>query len=362
MKFLIQLLCISISFASFAQEKEDWLAFYNQDSTKIGFKDTKGNVKIEARFQPFMTQQVFRNVIAVQETVSDGKTECYYLNKNGKKFGKDSLYVFDFEYASEKEEKIKFRDPKTDKVGFFDIQGKVVIPAEYNDTTDFNTGIAIGIKGAEKKRWHKDSQHQNCDHWSWVGGKTVAINAKNQVLFEVPSTKDLSYTIDYSKFEINKKVDNEIYTSYQASDGNTYSFYSPERDFKKWFENQFLPDFRKNKKILPVYYFDLISVSDNDDPQYPTVWKNHHKKEFISRHAKRIDAYFTHFLEKKLSLSYFASTLTNALYYAENIRPKEDLSKNICISFHFSKGNFENQYHFEFTKIGEQFYLTSVPE
>ena len=108
MKFLIQLLCISISFASFAQEKEDWLAFYNQDSTKIGFKDTKGNVKIEARFQPFMTQQVFRNVIAVQETVSDGKTECYYLNKNGKKFGKDSLYVFDFEYASEKEEKIKF--------------------------------------------------------------------------------------------------------------------------------------------------------------------------------------------------------------------------------------------------------------
>ena len=364
MKFLVQFLCMLLSFSSFAQEKEDWFAFYNKDSTKIGFKNIKGEVKIEAKFTPFMMEQVFKNVIAVMEEVSKQKTEIYYLNKNGKKFGKDSVYIFDFQYASEKEGKIKFRDPKTDRVGFFDINGKVVIPAEYNDARDFNNGIAIAIKGAQKTRWHKNADHQEaeCDHWSWTGGKTLVINTKNLILFEMPEKKDHSYTIDYSKFELNQKVDNDIYTSYKASDGNTYAFYSPEKDFKKWFETQFLPDFRKNKKVLPAYYFDLISLSDNDDPKHQTAWKNHHKKEFLKQYGKKNDAYFAHFLEKKLSLSYSASEFTNALYYSENILPKEDLSKNTTISFHFIKKNITDQYHFEFTKIGNQFYITSTPQ
>ena len=49
-KNLFILLLIAVFSNSFAQKNDIWASFYNHDSTKIGFKDKLGNVKIEPKF------------------------------------------------------------------------------------------------------------------------------------------------------------------------------------------------------------------------------------------------------------------------------------------------------------------------
>lgn len=364
MKNCIQLFLILFSTFCFGQKDENWYAFYNSDSTKIGFKDVNGKIKIEPKFENvMMSTDVFKDVIAVWEYQKNYGGEQYYLNKEGKKFGKDSLYVFDFSFAKESEGKIKFRDAKTDKVGFFDKNGKVVIPAVYNDGGDFTNGIAIVIKDASKKRWEPEGEkHEGgCDHWSWSGGNTLAINTNNKELFEIPDYDDYSYSIDYSRFKLNEKVDPEIYTSYKATDGNTYSFYSPEKDFNKWFETVFIPDFKKNKTVLPKYFYELISVDDNDDPKSNSAWKNHRKKDYLKKNQKRIDVVFSQLISGVYQKNVHWETSMSYLYFSENQLPKEDLKNNIVISFLARpETNFSTSNSFQFTKIGDSFYITSA--
>lgn len=364
MKGLTPLFLLLFSVFCFGQKDTNWYSFYNSDSTKIGFKDAEGKVKIEPNFEnAMMSTDVFKEVIAVWDYGKNYSGEQYYLNKNGKQFGKDSLYVFDFSFAKESEGKIKFRDPKTDKVGFFDKNGKVVIPAAYNDAGDFQNGIAIAIKGAHKQSWKPegDTHEGGCNHWSWSGGKTLAINTNNRELFEIPDYDDYSYSIDYSKFKLNEKVDLEVYTSYQATDGNTYSFYSPEKDFNKWFETVFLPDFKKNKTVLPQYFYELISVDDNDDQKSNSAWKNHRKKEYLERNKKRIDEVFNQLVLGAYQKNVHWETSMSYLYFSENELPKEDLKNNTVISFLARpETDYSTSNSFQFTKIGDSFYITSA--
>lgn len=365
MRVFIQIFLILFSTFCFGQKDTNWYAFYNSDSTKIGFKDAEGKIRIEPKFeQAMMSTDVFKEVIAVWNYGENYSGEQYYLNKNGRKFGKDSLYVFDFSFVKESEGKIKFRDTKTDKVGFFDKNGKVVIPAMYNDAEDFSNGIAIVIKGAHKQSWKSEGEkHEGgCDHWSWSGGKTLAISTNNKELFEIHDYNDYSYSIDYSQFKLNEKVDPEIYTSYKATDGNTYSFYSPEKDFNKWFETVFLPDFKKNKTVLPQYFYELISVDDNDNPQYQTAWKNHHKIEYLKKNQKSIDEVFNLLISGIYHKSVSWETLSNHSYFPENELPKDDLRNNTVISFYCrAENDYSATNSFQFTKIGDSFYITSAP-
>jgi hypothetical protein len=364
MRILFQLTFIFFSFFCFAQEDTNWYTFYNSDSTKIGFKDSNGNIKIEPKFESYFTEPIFKNVTIVSEKIADKEWKNYYLNKQGKIFGIDSIYIFDFEYAKESEGKIKFRDPKTDKVGFFDKNGKVVIPAVYNDARDFSKGLAIVIKNAHKERWEPEGQkHEGgCDHWSWQGGKTFAINHLGKELFEILPNNDYSFSIDYGNVKINEKTDPNIYTSYKGTDGNIYSFSSPEKDFNVWFENIFFPDFKKNKTILPEYFYDLISVAVNDNPKEQTAWKNHKKSDYLQSKAKLINQIFENLNTGKLKKNVSWETLSNNSYYPQNELPKTDLTKNTVVSVSFNEENdYSSDRSFQFTKIGDSFYITSAP-
>jgi len=347
----------------FAQENTDWYAFYNADSTLIGYKDAKGNVKIKPKFEAFMPSEIFKNVISVIEP-KNGKWEQYYLNKKGEKFGKDSVYISDYEPANESDGKIKFRDYKTDKVGFFDFDGKVVIPALYDDADDFHGGLAVVLKDGKRWCWDNNSEDlENCEHVGWVDFKTFMINAENEILFEIPEQKDFSFTIDWSKFKINEEVDSEIYTSLTGSDGNIYSFYSPEKDFNKWFEKVFIEDFKTYKTVLPKYFYALVAVTDNDDPKSPTVWKNHAREEYIEKNQKEIDQIFSKIVSGEFKItSSWRDYLKNDLYYSKNILPKEDLQNNVVIEFlPRAKGDYTLKNAFQFTKIGSDFFITSAP-
>lgn len=363
MKNIFKLIWILVPIFFFSQKKDtNWYAFYNQDSTKIGFKDVDGNIKQPAKFEPFMTEQIFKKVIAVSEDLSSGMRQTYYLNKDGKIFGKDSIYIFDFEYASESDGKIKFKDYKSDRVGFFNVDGKVVIPAIYDDACDFHNGIAVIYKNG--KRWCYDNEttnSKNCEHYGWKGGKSFFINSQNRELFQIADRTDFSYSIDYTNFKINEKVDKDVYTSYKGSDGNIYSFYSPEKDFEKWFNIKFLPDFKKNNTVLPEYFYDLISSDDNDNQQN-TRWKNHKKEEYLKNKQQKIDEIFRKLLSGEYKKNISWENSMNYSYFPENELPKEDLRNNTIISFLPRKANdFSSINSFQFTKIGNQFYITSAP-
>ncbi|WP_312078766.1 WG repeat-containing protein [Chryseobacterium sp.] len=363
MKTNFQIFFILISIFCFSQEDRNWYVFYNSDSTKFGYKDSQGNIKIEPKFESFSSEPVFKKVVAVVERINEKDTQEYYLNKAGKKFGIDSTYMFDFEYAKEAEGKIKFRDPKTEKVGFFDIDGNIIIPAQYNDARDFSNGLAIVIKNAHKKHWNEDKEHNDgCDHWSWNGGKTYAINSEGKELFEIPKIENNLFSIDYSKVKINENVDSEIFTSYKGIDGNIYSFSSPEKDFKKWFETIFLADFRKNKTIRPEFFYDLISVADNNNPNEQTAWKNHKKSEYLKTKIKHLNTIINNVVNDKLEMISYWDTLSNHSYFPINETPKDDLSSNTVLSVSFRKKNdFSTDSDFQFTKIGQSFYITSAP-
>ena len=99
---------------------------------------------------------------------NDGKFSSYYLLKNEKKIGKDSVYVWDMVFDCESEGMIRFRDSKTDKVGFFDGKGKVTIPAIYSDALPFRNNVAVVIKDAKRTCFDGKlyRREKPCEHWT----------------------------------------------------------------------------------------------------------------------------------------------------------------------------------------------------
>lgn len=349
MKKLFGALIFTFSFFCFGQNNTNWYAFYNADSTKIGYKDATGTIQIAPKFGTYVTPEVFKNVIPVIENTNE-KWENYYLNKNGKIFGKGCVYMAgtsDFAEDSEEYEGIiKFRNK--DGVGYFDSNGKIIIRPIYNDLTNFHNGIARGLRGAV---WPKcNSATEDCEHIWWQGGKVFAINTKGEELFELPEI--YSTEIDYKHPIIGAKVDPETYDSYHGKDGKTYSFLNPEKDFNKWFETVFLPDFKKNKTVLPKYFYDLISVDDNDNPKEDTAWKNHTKNEYLDKNQKKMDKFFLDLVSGKTQKSVNWEWSSSNLYFPENLLPKKDLTENTVISLN---------YNIQFTKIGSSYFITSAP-
>ena len=356
MKKLVHLFFVLFSVFCFGQEKDLWYPFFKNNSNTMGFKDKNGRVMIRPKFfAPFSTGN-FNNIYAVNEIDGDE----YYLLKNGNKVGKDSVYVFETEYAKESEGKIKFRDKKTDKVGFFDKNGKVIIPAIYNDAGDFHNNIALVIKDAHKQKWESKSKSENhegdCNHWSWKGGKTLAINTSGSILFEIP-LDNYSHSIDYKnvykKNTLNENVDSDIYTSYKGNDGNIYSFYSPEKDFKKWFETNFLPDFKTNGIIIGKYFNNSIELQIKKSS---IIIDN---KDFLTKgFDKKINKLLEDYIKNKYSIDYFNENIFNEdsreisidLRLTSKIENKDDKSVR-----KFSQKSII------FKKIRDSFYIISTP-
>lgn len=348
MKKIVPLFLILFFNFSFAQEKDLWYPFFKKNSNTMGFKDKNGKIMIKPKFFSAITEVPFDNIYAVNEIDGD----VYYLLKNGNKIGRDSVYIFDFEYAKESEGKIKFRDNKTDKVGFFDKNGKVVIPANYNDAGDFHNNIALVMKDAHKQKWESKSKSENhegdCNHWSWKGGKTLAINTSGTILFEIP-LDNYSHSIDYKnvykKNTLNENVDSDFYTTYKGSDGNTYSFYSLEMEFKKWFETKFLPDFKSNGKISENYFDKIIELQREGKPKYIS------KKGFLNKNSQNINNLIKNYLQNEFEIIFSDENTFNEevqeLFIQLRLLPK-----------------IEKDYHQEviiFKKIGDSFYITSTP-
>jgi hypothetical protein len=177
--FLI-IICTPLFWSNtFAQNKDVWVAFWNKDSTLIGFKDKAGQIKIKPKFSNYMTAGRFKNIIGASEEKGK-RTITYYLTKKGRIIGKGDLYIIDNSPDCESEGFIRFRDKITHKVGMFNSNGDIAIPADYDNLMPVRNGMIMALKGGH---WDASQQSEH-NEFPWVGGKEILINTHNKVLLE----------------------------------------------------------------------------------------------------------------------------------------------------------------------------------
>jgi len=163
----------------------------------------------------------FRNIIAVMED-TEISPASYYLLKNGRKFGTDSL-------------------------------GVVVIPAVYSDASPFRNGFATAIMGAKRICWEggEFSKDNPCEHWGWDGGQTILIDKNNNILIDDfgPLAE-----LDWYSLQIgDAPKDTSLTETFKGVNGKFYSFANFEKHFKNWFFETLLTDLNKYKFIINSY-------------------------------------------------------------------------------------------------------------
>jgi hypothetical protein len=273
---LLTITALLLNLFIFGQEQDIWVRYYDSTTELSGYKDLQGNIKLPARFNGFTRADTFYHIIAVNETI-DGSYKQYYLLKNGKKIGQDSVYVNDFTFDCESEGKIMFKDWKKDRVGFLDANGIAIIPAVYNYVSPFRNGIAIAHKNAQKKCWEKGGDTTNCEHLGWEGGETILINEKNEILADSLGV-DLSNINWYSKNVNAPPQDTNIYVSIKGKNGLTYWFIDYNKEFKKWFYDRFLQTLHNNGNIHNML-FDEVTFSSKTQG-WTSLEKNNFLKTF----------------------------------------------------------------------------------
>lgn len=357
MKSYLLLFLITISASPIlGQTNDPWTAFWNNDTTLIGFKDKKGTVKIAPRFNGFTTAGTFENIIAVTEE-NNGEWKSYYLTKSGKVVGRDSLHIFDNTADCESEGFIRFRDSKTDKVGMFDRNGNTVIPAIYNDLSRVRNGLIVGLKGAEKKYWDKD-KHTGCNHYSWTGGEELLIDTLHHVLvehFSCPAPLNL-FTLQ----KTGTRSTDTTRVSFPAKDGSYYSFVDFEKEFRQWITSELRNGLTKEK--LTAIAFDTITW------EAPEGWAKTSKEKFIIDNFAVLKNGLSEILQPKTNYAVFNQGLNQFMFegaafekYYNNCGESKDWIYPV-MSIVISYGNTDDvrQSHYEFLRTDNGYRLLCV--
>lgn len=335
-----------------AQNNELWTAFYNKDSTAVGFKDARQVVQIEPKFNFNIQANYFRNIIAVVEHTQEGKWKSYYLTKAGKKVGQDSLHIYDNGFDCETEGFIRFKDHEHDKTGLFDKNGAVVIPATYNELSRVSNGMLIALKGAEKK------QSRDGEHYSWSGGQELLIDTNNTVLIENFAANS---NLNFFSLKITDAVPiDSVRTSFLGTDGSYYSFIDYDKEFKQWLENDLLNNLTIQK---------LVDTS-NETISWETAdsWMKTDRQSFITNNFKVLK---NNLLEiKKPNADYFIynSGLNNFIfdddsfkkYYNDCGESIDNKYPTLSIVISHGKRKRYTQNNFEFLRTDEGYKLISV--
>ncbi|MNX28004.1 hypothetical protein D3C86_580990 [compost metagenome] len=351
MKRLI-LLVLFVNCPLLAQKNDTWFSFWDKDTTHIGFKDKNGNIKIEPKFMGMTIANRFENIIAVTEEEKDS-WKSYYLIKNGNIVGRDSLYIFDNGPDCENEGFIRFRDPKTDKMGFFNGNGEIIIPTEYSDLTRVRNGMIIALKDATKK--------QDGEHFFWSGGKKFLLDINNKILIENFSYNDeLNF---YSLQKSKEKNQNPLRDNFIGVDGHYYSFINFDKEFKAWLKNDFLTDVSK-ENLLRHSYDKITYWKTKEDSN----WISRPKAEFIKQNYKHLKSKL---LELKMANSKYdiaSGSLNQFIYvaneydqYFDNCRQAKDWINPVKIIIISPQNKNESeQDHFEFLRTENGYKLISV--
>ncbi len=334
----------------FSQKKDTWLSFLNNDSTLVGFKDINNEIKIEPKFTGFTIANKFDDVLVVSESIND-RWESYYLNKSGRKFGIDSLFIFDNRTDCESEGFIRFSDYNTNNIGMFNKNGTIVIPANYNALSSVRNGLVFALKNAEKDYWHKDD-HDGCNHFSWIGGQTILIDTLNNILID-----NFTYEKPLNLFSVEKSKSphsSAIRTSFLGTDGMYYSFVDFKKEFEEWFKKEFLSNI--SEKHLLLHSFNKIVWSSKRD------WEFSEKDQFIKDNFLLLKEMFSEILTDDCNYTISQSGLNTFIFedaefneYFDNCRDAKEWvypTMNVYIISKADKGSIERGYEFLRTNVG----------
>jgi hypothetical protein len=365
MKWRLLIFLIAIcNLTSLAQDKDLWESFYDAKTELIGFKDTDQNVKISPKFNSgFTVAKRFDKIIAVTEQVDSNNYSSYYLLKNGNQIGKDSIYLWDNSPDCESEGKIRFRDNKTDKVGFFDKNGYVVIPAIYNDAQPFRNGVAIAIMNAKKEcldgKIHNDD---NCEHWGWKGGQIILIDDSNKTLID-----DFIFSDELDWFSLNivdATIDTTIRDYFKERNGKYYSFINFEKDFKVWFKSNFLNS-TDLKNIKDNCFFEITYWSDSENE-----WISKETDEFLNENKEILIQKISEFQKGVLEYAIFMDGLNPFIFNKEIYSSFFDFCGNpitwkypvfdVVVSYNSKEGRIDYQDHFEFLRTNNGYKLLGL--
>lgn len=349
--FIVFLQCVSLQ----AQEKEVWEAFWNSDTTLIGFKDSSGETVIPPKFMGLTMANRLEYIMAVMETTSDG-FESYYLTKDMKAVARDSLFFWDNTPDCESESFIRFHDKHHDLVGMLNRRGEVVIPAEYNMLSRVMNGMVVALKGA-RKHYDKHEKHTGCKHYRWKGGQTYLIDTSNNIL-----VKDFSGDLDfYSLSKNNAPSDHVEKASFLGVDGQYYTFVHFTKAFEAWFFAELLEDISVEK--LASIAHDSVAYWDDE-----RGWLVEHARDFAQRNSSFINAEWRKLQKDQIEYDIFIESLNPYIYTSEEFeqyfnncgegKEWQYPVMSLVITYNRRGDFYQNSY--QFLKTGNGYRLVSV--
>ena len=360
MKKIIFTICIFVltGCTLHSQERDAWTAFWNEDSTLVGFKDQNGQIRIEPTYSgSFTSARKFDKIIAVMEE-GESRQETFYLTKTGKKAGRGSIYFFDNTPDCESEGYIRFRDRKTDLVGLLNSNGEIAIPAQYNDLTNVRNGYVAALKGATKKCLDGD-KNSGCEHFQWDGGIEYFIDTNNRIIIE---HFQYDATLNFYSLRIGTEPDRDANRrSFRGADGRYYSFIDYKNEFQLWLDSTLLKSLSKE------------TIIDNSYPKIyfwkePDGWTMEASLEFINRNSDLLKSRLALLRQGRAEYSVSMDGLNPLIYEADDFdsyynncgEPKEWEYPVLSLIINHTTGRDFFQNYFEFLRTADGYKLISV--
>ena len=306
MKKIILILLLFVTITSNAQDNQLWFAFWDSDTTYIGFKDINGEIKIEPNLVGFTTAKKFDKIMAVIED-DDGNYKNYYLTKSGKKVGVDSLFIYDNASDCESEGFIRFMDKKTEMLGMFNQNGEIAIPAKYNALSRVENGLIVGLKGAKKDFWDKHKE-SGCNHFSWKGGEQYLMDTNGQI--HVDNFNYSRYLNFYSLKIETEPINDSIRQEFKGINGKYYSFIDFEKEFNTKIKSLLSSNFTKDN-LLNMSFDSIYYWKDRQG------WISEPKTDFMNRNFEIVKDRLLQLVSPNTDYTIFVQGLNPYIYESE---------------------------------------------
>ncbi len=352
MKLFLLILFITIcNGIAFGQNNDTWTFFWNKDTTLMGYKDKNNAVTTEPRFRDQVYAKKFDDIIVIAEY--NGKNSNYYLTKKGRIVGRDSLYIYDNAPDCESEGYIRFHSSISDKVGMFDRNGAIKIPADYDLLTNVKNGMVVGLKGVQKNEFG--------EYFGWEGGKQMLLDTNNVVLID--NFKYDHYNLNFFSVVISSEPSTDtIRDIYKGINGQFYSFINYDREFRTWLKSWLVADFTKSK-LLECTHNEIQFWDEQNGGESET------KGTFVDNNYERIKANlleinsnncdFTIFNEGLNWYTYPSDTYKDFFNNCDEVKDWKYPIKNIVINY-YPKQNELLQNHFSFLRTDNGYKLISI--
>ncbi len=345
-----------------AQSSTPWYSYYDSKKELIGYRDDRGNIKVSPHFTGLTQAKKFNHIIAVSDGFS---RKSYYLLKSGQQVGKDSLYTFDMMYDCEQENMIRFRDRKTDKVGFFDKEGEIAIKAKFNDAQPFYNGVAIVIYNG--KRVCADGLPMDdknpCEHWYW-DGTTALIDHVGHIVADSIRVEQLQNINWYSKRFVRHPTDTALHLYLKARQGGYYSFVDYQKEFTRWFYQNYLI---RESNHIHLSTFDVICVEGLSKKTLrtfvssKTFGRTYHKTLLKKLHAIKSHPLETHIISESLKDMIYTQAAFKS-YFTDCGEPDSERYPlfNVVTTVNNAQGQFLHQEYLSFLRTEEGYKLIGV--